>query len=134
MSCYFLIPFCFILYGGINISIAVWNKLIRDNRIRSGNPKQIEHPLWALGYALIIAPMWFAFHSVCFLFSLVLLHLSVFPVAYNLLTGVPAFHLSTTSKALTDRLMVKAGLKNTAIVNVGAFILSVGFLIIQYLI
>lgn len=119
----------FLFYIAVNISIAIWNKLIVDHRLRTGNPKQIEHPWWALGYVCVVAPLWFGFHSIYFISAVLLLHLSIFPVAYNIVTGEDAFHLSQTSRAVTDRMMVKAGMKNTFLVNLISFLVSIALLI-----
>jgi hypothetical protein len=64
-----------------------------------------------------------------FIGSILLLHLSVFPVAYNRLAAPSTFYLSKTTTALTDRIMSWLGMKSTEWVNIGAFILSIGLLI-----
>ena len=96
---------------------------------------KILHGVWGFIYALICAIPFlivdFNFKAVELYISLVLLHLSVFPVVYNSFMELPPFNLSKTTTALTDRFMVYIGLKNTAIVNIGAFIVSITLLILS---
>lgn len=124
----FWIIFVWFVYVGVNIGLAEWNNLIRVERIKAGNKKQIEHFWWGLFYGALCAPMYWP-GGVWFVGSVLLLHISVFPVFFNRASDLPAFHLSKTSTAITDRIMVWLGLTSTEWVNIGAFILSIGLLI-----
>lgn len=115
----------------LNIVIAWWNDRVRRARIRLGNPKQIEHFWYALGYSLLCAGVWYRSRSWVELISILLLHISVFTVAYNLRSDNPAFNLSRTSKSLTDRLLVSLGFKSYEFVAGSAFVSSLLFLIYQ---
>jgi hypothetical protein len=124
-----IVAYAFYVYA--NIGIAEINRNIVRMRQHQGNPKQIEHPLWATIYCMLIAPSWFWLHSWYYVLALLLLHLSVFPVAFNMYMGEEMFHLSKTSKAITDRIMVWMGFKDTFIVNAVALIISITLFIIQ---
>ena len=115
----------------INISIAEWNDHVRRVRIRIGNPKQIEHFWYGLGYCLLCGAVWYISRSWIELISLLLQHISVFTVAYNLFSDNPAFNLSKTSKALTDRVLVARGFKSYEFVAVTAFCVSAVLFIVQ---
>lgn len=136
----FHIILAWLVYAASNIFLAWWNNEVRVHRIKVGNPNQIEHPLWAAIYCGWVSPIWFImhdhwnyFHLWSLIISLLLLHLSFFPVAYNRYSDLPAFHLSKTSKAITDITMVKIGLKSTEAVNIGALLISLTLLIISNL-
>ncbi len=118
-----------IAYCGINVFIAWVNRRIVEYREMVKNTKQINHPLWAAIYCAACLPMWFILHSWWFMGALVFLHISIFPVAFNRYSDLPAFNLSKTTTAITDKIMVKIGLKSTEAVNIGAFLLSIGLLI-----
>jgi len=113
-----------IIFVILNIVIAKSNDITRRKRIANKNSKQIEHFWYGLGYGILCAIPCFLLKSYTELFSLSLLHISVFPVMYNIYSKLPIFNLSKTSKAITDRLMVKLGLKSTKWVNIIAFCLS----------
>lgn len=115
----------------ICVILAEWNDAIRRRRIAKGNPKQIEHFWWAAGYGIPCGVIWYISRSWLEVGSLALLHISIFPVAYNHFAEQPAFHLSRTSKAFSDRFMVWIGLKSTEAVNIPAFALSIALTIIQ---
>lgn len=114
-----------------NIALAEWNDTIRRNRIKEGNPKQIEHFWWGLAYCICCGAVFYISRNWWQFFSLLLLHLSIFPVSYNLFAGQPTFALSKTSKAITDRWMVKLGFKSTEEVNIISFCISLIFLMLQ---
>lgn len=115
-----------------NIAIAEWNDTVRRNRIKKGNPKQIEHFWYGLGYGLLCGGVFYISRSWIELISILLLHISVFTVAYNRFSDLPAFNLSKTSKAITDRLLVKLRLKSYEPVAVPAFCISATLLILQF--
>ena len=116
-------------YFLLNVIFAWWNVDIVHRNQKIGKTAQINHFLWAAFYFSLCATQWFLFHDYYFIASILLLHLSVFPVVYNRDMGLPAFWLSKTSKALTDRIQVSIGLKSSVVVNIGAFILSIALLI-----
>ena len=111
-------------YYLVNILIAEWNAVVVADRTRKGNPKQIEHFAYFIGYCALCAPQiwlvnwWFAGAVFC-------LHGSIFPVAYNLFRpDVPPFNLSKTSKAKYDRTLVKIGFKSMEIPDMAAELIS----------
>lgn len=114
-----------------NICLAEWNDTVRRKRIKNGNTKQIEHFWYGLGYCVLCGGVFYISRSWWEFVSLILLHASIFPVSYNRFSDLPAFHLSTTSAAITDRVMVKLGLKSTEEVNIIAFCISVILLFLQ---
>lgn len=134
MKYVFMLLAVWFVYGAINIGFAEWNDAIRRKRILKKDPRQINHPLWAAFYCLVCTPMYLFFKDWYLVGSVLLLHLSVFPVAYNRYADQPAFNLSKTSTAITDRLMVRAGLKSTEIVNIAAFFFSTSLLVISFFI
>lgn len=113
----------FLAWHGINIFIAWQNKQIVQKRIDHKDLTQIEHFWWGFGYLLICLPFYWVF-NLWFALALIPLHLSIFPVAYNDYRGLTPFNLSKTSKAITDKIMVRLGLQNTLLVNFGAEALS----------
>lgn len=119
------------IFVAINIFVAEWNDSTRRRRIANKNPKQIEHFWYALGYLLLCGIPFYISRNWWELASLILLHASVFPVAYNLWSGHPTFYLSPTTKSLFDRTLAKIGLKSTEEVNIISFCLSIIFLFIQ---
>lgn len=123
----------FLIYAGINIGIAYWNNQTRLKRIKNKDLRQINHPVWAGIYAILCVPAYFIFHNIWFLIALVFLHISIFPVAYNLFSKLKPFNLSKTTSAITDRIMVALGLKNTALINVVGFLSAISLIIIAYL-
>lgn len=116
-----------------NIALAEWNNTARLHRIATNNPKQIEHFWYGLGYGILCGGIFYISRNYWELFSLLLLHISVFPIAFNLFCELPAFHLSKTSAAKTDQIMVKMGLKSTEWVNLSAFLISIAFVVLQIL-
>lgn len=121
-----------VIYVFLNVGIADENNDVRLKRIASGNPKQIEHFWYALGYTAACSVWFLIFKEWFFFSSLLIIHLGIFPTAYNIFSKLPIFNLSHTSTAISDRIMVKIGLKNTAIVNIAATALSIIFLIISF--
>jgi hypothetical protein len=118
-------------FAALNIGIAWWNDHVRRVRIRLGDPKQIEHLWYGLGYSLLCGGVWYRSRSWIDFFSILLLHISVFTIAYNRFSDNPAFNLSRTSKALSDRLLVSLGFKSYEFVAVSAFCISVVLFILQ---
>jgi hypothetical protein len=110
-----------IAYGGLNVLIAKMNSNTVASRIKAKDTRQINHPLWAGIYAVLCVPTFLFIHSWLFVGAVVLLHLSVFPVAFNRYRGNPAFYLSTTTTSFTDRIMDDMGFKSTEAVNILAF-------------
>jgi hypothetical protein len=98
-------------YHAANILIAKWNVHTVFTRMANGNPKQIEHFWYFAGYCLICAPqvylvnLWLAGSVLC-------LHGSIFPVAYNCYRGLAPFNLSKISKSKYDKLLVRIGFKD----------------------
>lgn len=121
------------IFVGVNIVVAESNDSTRRRRIANKNPKQIEHFWYALGYLLLCGIPFYISRNWWELFSLLLLHLSIFPCAYNLFSGNPLFHLSPTSNAITDRFMRWCRLKSTEEVNIISFCLSIIFVVFQIL-
>lgn len=115
----------------VNIAVAKWNDRVRRIRIRIGNPKQIEHFWYGLGYCLLCGALFYKSRNWAQLGSILLLHISVFTVAYNRFSDNPAFNLSKTTKALTDKTLVKIGLKSYAPVAIPAFAVSLALFILQ---
>lgn len=116
-----------LIYAGYhiaNILIAKWNAVVVADRIRKGNPKQIEHGWYFILYVALCAPQiwlvnwWFVGAVFC-------LHGSVFPVAYNLCRpNIPPFNLSKTSKAKYDKFLVRMGFKSMEIPDMAAELIS----------
>lgn len=122
----------YILFIAINILLAYQNNYVRLKRIKERNTKQIEHTLYGLAYLIIcLIPVFILGYSTHWflLGSLLLLHISIFPVMFNSFAGTSSFNLSKTSTAFTDKLMVKIGLKNTEDVNIIAALISIIFLL-----
>ncbi len=119
------------VFIAINIFIAEWNDSTRRHRIANKNPKQIEHFWYGVGYCVLCGIPFYISRNWWELFSIVLLHLSIFPCAYNFFSDNNLFHLSPTSSALTDKTMRQWGFKSTEEVNITAFCLSIIFLFIQ---
>lgn len=117
------ITLIYIAYHIANILIAKWNAVIVANRIKRGNPKQIEHGWYFIGYVVLCAPMYW-FINIWFAGAVLCLHGSVFPVAYNLLRGITPFNLSKTSKSKYDRTLVRIGFKDMEIPDFAAEFVS----------
>src|SRR4029077_20283266 len=100
----------FVVYHGINIFLGWWNAAIVQRRIDSGNKKQIEHFYWALMYAALCVPWYWAFGP-WYVLALGLLHLSIFGPAYNAYRGIYRFNLSKTTTSAIDRTLLKMGFK-----------------------
>lgn len=130
MTAVFIIA-VFLGFSAINIGIAEWNDTVRRRRIKNGNPKQIEHFWYGLGYGILCGGVFYIFRSWTELGSILFLHISVFTVAYNRFSDNPAFNLSKTSKAITDKALVKIGLKSYAPVSIPAFAGSTALFIFQ---
>lgn len=120
------------LFFFVNIAIAEWNDTVRRKRIKKGNLKQIEHFWYGLGYCLLCSGVFYISRSWIELLSILLLHISVFTVSYNRFSDLPAFNLSRTSKAITDRLLVRLGFRSYEFVAVSAFCISVTLFILQF--
>jgi len=130
MKWQFIIGF-WLLFVLINILLAEWNNSVRLKRIANKNPKQIEHFWYGLGYGILCAIPFYISRNYWQLFSLLLLHLNVFSVSYNLFSELPAFHLSLSTKSVTDRVMRAIGLKSIEEVAIISFCISTVFLMFQ---
>ena len=119
----------FLAYHGVNVFLAWQSKQSVQRRINHKDLSQLNHFTWGLLYAGICA-LSFKFGWL-FVASLIPLHLSIFPIWYNLFRGLELFNLSRTSKASTDKIMVRMGLKSTEVVNFAAELLATALLIIQ---
>ncbi len=114
-----------VLFLFINVGLAWWNNKLRLQAIATKSNDAIQHGWQGFLYFILCSVPFIASHfNWFFLASLLLLHISIFPVAFNLYSGVPTFNLSKTSTALTDRFMVWLGLKDTEDVNICAMALS----------
>lgn len=120
-----------LIYVAVNICIAELNDKTRRKRIANKTYKQINHPLWAAIYCALCAIPIYISRSWIEALSILLLHISIFPVAFNRFSDLPAFHLSPTSTAITDDIMRRLKLKSTEEVNIIAFYISVILLFIQ---
>jgi hypothetical protein len=125
MSRYLIIILVWIGFVLVNILIAKLNSDTVQARIDAKDTRQINHPLWAGAYALLCVPAYIFFREWYFIGSIILLHLSVFPVLFNIFRGNPAFYLSKTTTAVTDQFMVSLGLKSTEAVNILAVSASI---------
>ena len=126
-----LIWFSFIL---LNIGWGFLTSEVVNEQKKNATYKSIKHGWWGLAYCLLMSVAVVFVHNVALillLISIALLHLSIFPVVYNSCQNLPTFNLSKTSRALTDRLMVKLGLKDTAAVNIVALLISIALLILS---
>jgi hypothetical protein len=118
----------FLYLIAVNIFMAWENNWVRVRRIKAGNPKQIEHPIYGAAYCIICGLIYFK-SDLWLVASVLFLHLSVFPVCYNKFSNAPSlFYLSKTTTAWTDRTMVRIGIKDTEDVNISALIISIVFL------
>jgi|GEM_PF-4888422 len=104
----------YIGYVLVNIIIAKWNAVVVADRIRKGNPKQIEHGWYFLLYVALCVPQYW-FINLWFVGAVFCLHGSAFPVAYNLFRGITPFNLSKTSKSKYDQKLVQMGFKDMEI-------------------
>lgn len=112
-----------LVYAVINIALAWSNNRTRLARLAAHNNKQIEHAWYAAGYVgLCLVP---GLHHWWLFCSLILQHISIFPIAWNYFYGNPAFYLSRTTSSRVDRFMVWIGLSDTAIVNILSLIISI---------
>jgi len=116
----------------INVSMAWLHNQLRLAAIKKGT-KAISHGWWGLLYCGLCSIPLIWIHDFYFVGSLVMVHLSAFPVALNTFAGIYPFSLSKTSTAITDRMMVSLGLKDTEIVNVAAQLVSFTLLLISIL-
>ena len=117
-------------WHGINIFIAWQNKQVVQKRLNHHDVRQIEHALWFTGYCIICAPFYWI-QDIWYAVSLVALHGSVFPYAYNKYRGLKGFNLSLTTNSSFDKLQVRMGLKSSALVNIGCELISIALLIIS---
>lgn len=120
-----------LIYVGVNICIAELNDKTRRKRIANKTYKQINHPLWSAIYCALCAIPIYISRSWIEAISILLLHISIFPISFNVFSGQSTFNLSKTTTAWTDRMMVKMGLKSTEEVNIIAFCISVILMVWQ---
>lgn len=121
----------FVIFIIINIVIASINNKLRLKAIAENKTDAIKHGWWALGYGILCALPFLFTHSWLQFISLGMLHLSIFPVSYNLFAKLPTFNLSKTSSSLIDKLQVSLGFQNSEFINALSLILSVVLLTIQ---
>lgn len=112
----------YFLFHGINILFAWINRNIVQSRMSTG--KQINHFAWGSYYTVLCGLAYLWQHDWFLVSSIVLLHLSIFPVFYNRFRGLYTFNLSPTSKAITDKIQVAIGFKNSKVANIGSQIIS----------
>lgn len=119
----------YLIFIAVNILIAWVNKNIVESRMSTGT--QINHFAWACYYCAPIVVIHLIRHDWFFTGALSLLHLSVFPVAYNRFRKLYAFFLSEKSSAISDKLQVWLKQKDSKKVNIGSFVVSAILLIIS---
>lgn len=110
-------------YHVANILIAKWNAHTVAVRTRKGNPKQIEHFWYFVGYCLICAPQYWLVNA-WFAEAVLVLHGSIFPIAYNSFRHLAPFNLSKTSKSKYDKFLVRIGFKDMEIPDFAAEFIS----------
>lgn len=118
----------YIVFVGLNFCIAWSNDQTRRYRIAHKITKQINHFVWGAAYtaACLVPLIWFSWP---FSAAIFLQHICFFPIFYNAQSGQDdIFHLSTTTTALTDRILVKLGFKTTEAVNLVGLFASLGLL------
>jgi hypothetical protein len=120
-----------IVFAIVNIGIAELNDSTRRRRIANKNPKQIEHFWYGLGYCILCGIPFYISRNYWELFSLLLLHASIFACAYNLFSGNPMFYLSSSTTAITDGTYRKLGLKSIEEPAVISFCISLIMLMLQ---
>lgn len=120
-----------VIFAVGNIGIAELNDSTRRRRIANKNPKQIEHFWYGIGYCLLCGAVFYISRNYWELTSLLLLRSSVFAVAYNKFSDLPAFHLSLSTTSWWDRLLRTIGLKSIEEVAIISFCISIVFLMLQ---
>lgn len=114
-----------------NIGIAELNDSTRRKRIANKNPKQIEHAWYFIGYTLLCLGVFYISRNYLELSSLLLLRTSVFAVAYNKFSDLPAFHLSLSTTSWWDGILRTIGLKSIEEVAIISFCISLTLLMFQ---
>lgn len=120
-----------VIFAVGNIGIAEWNDSTRRRRIANKNPKQIEHFWYALGYCILCGAVFYISRNYWELTSLLLLRSSVFSVAYNKFSDLPAFHLSLSTSSVFDKALRCLGLKSIEEVAIISFCISITFVMFQ---
>lgn len=108
----------------INFIIAIENRNERNNHIATGNPEQVDHTAWAIAYCAACGIL--GVYRWQLGVSVLLLHASVFPVMYNLLTHAQggAFAISKTTTSKYDQFLIKIGLEDAVLPNAVFFTAS----------
>ncbi len=122
----------FLAYHGLNVFLGWQNKQVVQKRLNHKDLRQIEHFWWALAYCIGCSPMYWCY-NLWFAIAILFPHLSIFGPAYNLYRGFAAFNLSKTSKATTEMIMVRIGLKDTETVCIIAEVIAVILFTISFL-
>jgi len=120
-----------VIFAVGNIGIAEWNDSVRRKRIANKITKQIEHGWYFTGYTLLCLGVFYISRNYWELSSLLLLRTSVFAVAYNKFSDLPAFHLSISTTSWWDRLLRTIGLKSIEEVAIISFCISITFVMFQ---
>ncbi len=115
-----------------NIVIAFENDYVRRYRIRHGITKQIEHFWYGLGYCVLCSVPFFWIHDWRFISSIILLHASIFPVAFNLFKygGKKPFDLSLSTTAIYDTTLARMNFKSMLLPDIIFQVASFTFLIL----
>lgn len=115
----------------VNIMMARLHSVLVKKAIATNTTTAILHGAWGFAYlGLTMIPLFFHWNSLKWTnalngFSYGLLHASVFPFFYNGFRGLHEFNLSTTSKSLYDRILVKLKFKTAEMPIITTFCLSV---------
>lgn len=122
-----------IAYAGANIAIAELNAATRASRLRIHDYRDINHPVWALYYTALCVPSYLFFKDWFYLASVATLHMAILGPAFNIFSKMPStWYLSPKSKAITDKIMIRMGLKSTELVNFSALFVSITLLVISF--
>lgn len=114
-----------------NIILGWENALVVRQRIAAHNPKQIEHGLYLTGYCVLVFVYWAVWRDWSDAVAIFLLHGCVFPVAYNRFRNEPAFELSETTTAKTDKFLYDLGFRTSAYFDFSVLAVSLFFLILS---
>ena len=118
-----------LVYAWVNIGLALIQHDIVMHRIRTQNPNQINHFWWTAIYITLMVPLYFLKAKWTLIGAIALQHLFIFGMTYAVMMGNNAFYLSKTSKAWSEKTLLKWGLKSAEIPYGIAFALSLALLI-----
>ena len=122
-----------VCYLAGSMALAGFNDIYRLSYERSGMKEKFKHWAWAAFYFLCCLFSFWIFENWFLVFSLFLIHLSIFPIVCNMLAERPVFNLNKNSKLITDRILIKLGFKDTEVLNVTAFVISIILLMCSFL-